>query len=221
MKSDWLSRLLQSKFFTSCDDHQGLRKNEKNVFCIDCNREFCRHCVKSHCLHRQLQICKYVYHNVVRLQDIQKYLDCSRIQTYKINGEKAVHLNPRPQSRDAKPSTKARFGGSCESCGRYIQDLPNRFCCIACKFSAVLVKPKALTFTIQEFSDLSWKQNYNEETQSNDEKSSSSSSSSPSSSSSFSLTEISEETQGWLSSTLKPRRQLHKRKGIPRRAPFC
>jgi hypothetical protein len=54
-------------------------------------------------------------------------------QTYKINGEKAIHLNPRPQSKDAKPSTKSKFGGTCEACGRYLQDLPNRFCSIACK----------------------------------------------------------------------------------------
>jgi hypothetical protein len=36
--------------------------------------------MESHCLHRQLQICKYVYHDVVRLQEIQKHLDCSKIQ---------------------------------------------------------------------------------------------------------------------------------------------
>lgn len=54
-------------------------------------------------------------------------------QTYKINGEKAVHLNPRPQSKDTKPSTKSKLGGTCEACGRYLQDLPNRFCSIACK----------------------------------------------------------------------------------------
>ncbi|KAJ9153019.1 hypothetical protein P3X46_026511 [Hevea brasiliensis] len=210
-KSDWLSTLLQSKFFSSCDDHQELRKNEKNVFCIDCNIEFCRHCVKAHCLHRQLQICKYVYHDVVRLQDIQKHLDCSKIQTYKINGEKAVHLNPRPQSKDSKPSTKAKFGASCEACGRYIQDLPNRFCSIACKVSAASVKPKDQNHKMITFSiDLSWKENYNQERHSSEENESS-----------FSLTDMSEETQGWLSSTLKPRRQLRKRKGIPRRAPLC
>ncbi len=54
-------------------------------------------------------------------------------QTYKINGKKAVHLNPRHRSKDTKPSTKSKFGGTCEGCGRYIQDLPNRFCSIACK----------------------------------------------------------------------------------------
>ncbi|EEF34841.1 protein RGF1 INDUCIBLE TRANSCRIPTION FACTOR 1 isoform X2 [Ricinus communis] len=221
-KEDWLSALLESKFFDSCDHHQELRKNEKNVFCMDCNLEFCRHCVKAHCLHRQLQICKYVYHDVVRLQDIQKHLDCSKIQTYKINGEKAVHLNPRPQAKDAKPSTKAKFGAACEACGRYLQDLPNRFCSIACKVAAVSVKPKeenhnrTITFSIQEFPHLTWRENYNQERQHSSENYESSS---------LSLTDTSEETtRGWtrtMSSALKPRRQLRKRKGIPRRAPLC
>ncbi|XP_050234219.1 protein RGF1 INDUCIBLE TRANSCRIPTION FACTOR 1 [Mercurialis annua] len=220
-KGDWLSALLESKFFDSCDHHQQLRKNEKNVFCLDCNLEFCRHCVKSHFLHRQLQICKYVYHDVVRLLDIQKHLDCSRIQTYKINGEKAVHLNPRPQQKDARPSTKAKFGGSCDACGRYLQDLPNLYCSIACKVESVALKPKdeknnkMITFSIQEFSQFSWKEDYiNQETSYENE------------AVSISLNdEISEETsnQEWMmmSSPLKPTKQLRKRKGVPRRAPLC
>ncbi|KAJ6351088.1 hypothetical protein OIU78_007087 [Salix suchowensis] len=135
--TNWLSTLLQSDFFDSCSFHQEHRKNEKNVFCIDCSVGCCRHCMKSHCLHRQLQICKYVYHDVVRLQEIQKHLDCSKIQTYKINGEKAIHLRPRPQPKDARPSTKAKFGASCEACARYLQDVPNRFCSIACKVTEI------------------------------------------------------------------------------------
>ncbi|KAL2233255.1 UNVERIFIED_CONTAM: hypothetical protein Sindi_1505500 [Sesamum indicum] len=135
-QAEWVSGLLRSKFFGSCVDHGELRKNERNLFCIDCNLCFCKHCVTSpahDCLHRLLQICKYVYHDVVRLHDIQKHLDCSLIQAYKINGEKAVHLNPRPQLKDTK-SSKAKGGGTCcEACGRHIQDLPNRFCSIACK----------------------------------------------------------------------------------------
>lgn len=82
-QAEWVSGLLRSKFFGSCVDHGELRKNERNLFCIDCNLCFCKHCVTSpahDCLHRLLQICKYVYHDVVRLHDIQKHLDCSLIQ---------------------------------------------------------------------------------------------------------------------------------------------
>ena len=80
-KTDWLTTLLQSEFFGSCSDHQDLRKNEKNVFCIDCSLQFCRHC-DAHSQHRWLQICKYVYQDVVRLQEMQKHLDCSKIQVF-------------------------------------------------------------------------------------------------------------------------------------------
>ncbi|XP_022727211.1 uncharacterized protein LOC111283079 [Durio zibethinus] len=210
-KTDWLTSLLQIEFFGSCSDHQDLRKNEKNVFCIDCNLEFCRHC-KAHSQHRSLQICKYVYQDVVRLQEIQKHLDCSKIQTYKINGEKAVHLNPRPQAKDAKPSTKSKTGAACEACRRYLQDPPNRFCSISCKVSAVDVKPKdqsdKMELLMQEFPDLSWKDNQKSEISTEEKQSS------------LSSTDVSEETKTWVSTSLKPRKRVNKRKGIPHRAPL-
>ncbi|KAL4361147.1 hypothetical protein GQ457_04G010220 [Hibiscus cannabinus] len=211
-KTDWLSTLLESEFFGPCFDHQDLRKNDKNVFCIDCCLEFCRHC-KAHSQHRSLQICKYVYQDVVRLQEMQKHLDCSKIQTYKINGEKAVHLNPRPQAKDAKPSTKSKTGAACESCRRYLQDPPNRFCSIACKVSAVNVKPKGqsrkIELQIQEFHSLSWKDNQNSEASSEEKQSS------------LSSTDLSEEeTKTWVIKSLKPRKQLNKRKGTPQRSPL-
>lgn len=81
-KTDWLNSLLQSKFFGSCVHHQNNRKNEKNVFCIDCGIAICRHCLISHCVHRRLQICKYVYQYVVRVPDLQDHLDCCNIQVY-------------------------------------------------------------------------------------------------------------------------------------------
>ncbi|CAN1852381.1 Protein RGF1 INDUCIBLE TRANSCRIPTION FACTOR 1, partial [Linum perenne] len=139
--TSWIETLLSSEFFEECETHMELRKNEKNVFCLDCRVLLCRHCLKSSsnsCIfnrHRRLQICKYVYQYVARLLDVQNFIDCSLIQTYKINGEMAVHLNPRPIQKDAKPSTKAKFGAACLICGRYLQDLPNRFCSIACKVS--------------------------------------------------------------------------------------
>ncbi|KAK7836662.1 protein RGF1 INDUCIBLE TRANSCRIPTION FACTOR 1 [Quercus suber] len=213
-ETDWLSALLHCKFFGSCSDHQELRKNEKNVFCIDCSIGCCRHCIKDddHCFHRQLQICKYLFNDVVRLQEMQKHLDCSKIQTYKINGKKAVHLNPRHRSKDARPSTKSKFGGTCEGCGRYIQDLPNRFCSIACKVSVVAVKLKdqshnLIADPIPEI-DMSFKENSYEDTDVNELESS------------ISVADSSEE-RAWVSSFLKPRKVLHKRKGIPHRAPLC
>ncbi|KAJ6312859.1 hypothetical protein OIU77_014397 [Salix suchowensis] len=141
-------------------------------------------------------------------------LTALKFRLIKINGEKAVHLKPRPQPRDARPSTKAKFGASCEACARYLQDVPNRFCSIACKCFQVSVELKdqsheIISFSVQEFPDLSWKENCNAERHSSENESS------------LSLTDMSEDTQGWINSALKPRRQLHKRKGVPRRAPLC
>ncbi|KAK4400123.1 hypothetical protein Sango_1118400 [Sesamum angolense] len=217
-QAEWVSGLLRSKFFGSCVDHGELRKNERNLFCIDCNLCFCKHCVTSaahDCLHRLLQICKYVYHDVVRLHDIQKHLDCSLIQAYKINGEKAVHLNPRPQLKDTK-SSKAKGGGtSCEACGRHIQDLPNRFCSIACKVSIdteitinqsnrIISAPMSKVGHLPnlEPEENSYEIGYT--------------------SSSPSLTESSSEViQAWSSPVLRPKKMLNKRKSVPRRAPMC
>ncbi|XP_027185636.1 uncharacterized protein LOC113783642 [Coffea eugenioides] len=197
-KPEWLNTLLDSKFFGSCAAHHDLRKNEKNIFCIDCNLGLCKHCMSSsspHCLHQWFQICKYVYHDVVRLQDIQKHLDCSKIQTYKINGEKAIHLNPRPQTKDIKIQ-KSKGGATCDACGRHIQDLPNNFCSIACKVSMVkeMSKEKNCRKTpISGFDNMCLKENEDEDQ-------------------SISLSESSEVIQeGWIS-MLKPKKKLHKRK---------
>ncbi|KAI3764027.1 hypothetical protein L2E82_14027 [Cichorium intybus] len=215
----WIVNLLESKFFGSCIDHRSMRKNEKNVFCIDCNRCFCKHCVtafktRCHHRHRRLQICRYVYHDVVRLQDIQKHLDCSNIQTYKINGEKAVHLNPRPQQqKDSKPSKSKIYGSYCEACTRHIQDIPNRFCSIACKVSVVVdCINKNESNKMEPFSF--FKENYDIEGFMNGNESSLSSS----------VESVEENIQGnnWLISNLKIKKSVvHKRKGVPRRAPLC
>ncbi|CAH9114447.1 unnamed protein product [Cuscuta europaea] len=162
-KVEWLGGLLGSKFFGPCVDHIDRRKNDRNMFCIDCNiGGFCRHCINSpshsSIRHRWLQICKYVYQDVVRLQDIQKHLDCSLIQTYKINSEKAVHLNPRPRSKDSK-TWRAKGGSCCNTCGRHIQEFQNRYCSIACKVSDDAYRDKILSFQISHFGEVSTKEN--------------------------------------------------------------
>ncbi|GAB2296943.1 hypothetical protein Dimus_031045 [Dionaea muscipula] len=133
--SEWLDKLLSSEFSESCEAHQELKKN---MFCVDCNSCLCKHCVTSSCddHHRHLQICKYVYRHVVHPRHLQDLFDCSKIQTYKTNGERAIHLNPRtPPSKDSKQSKVVKGGTSCIACGSYIQDLPNEFCSLACKVS--------------------------------------------------------------------------------------
>ncbi|KAM7260959.1 hypothetical protein ACFE04_026434 [Oxalis oulophora] len=76
----WLQVFLSEKFFNSCIIHQNLKKNEKNIFCLDCCITICTHCVSPHSSHRLFQIRRYVYHDVLRLDDACQLIDCSDIQ---------------------------------------------------------------------------------------------------------------------------------------------
>ncbi|KAF7808571.1 uncharacterized protein G2W53_035314 [Senna tora] len=179
-ESDWLNILLHSNF-GHCDDHQDLRYNEKNVFCIDCKISLCRHCKEAHGLHRRLEremsiACLAL---VVTLMIIS-------FMTYISNNEKIIHLNPRLSSKSTKATTKrdksvdlcpqfqsqdhtkmlnkSKSGGTCEECGKHLQDERNCFCSISCKIS---VEPKSMKSPKPEVSDhSSLNENQNSETES-------------------------------------------------------
>ncbi|KAL2649015.1 hypothetical protein AAZV13_05G206900 [Glycine max] len=147
---DWIGVLMNSSF-GYCTYHHDLRSNEMNVFCVDCALRMCRHCKEAHSLHRRFQIYKYSYQDVFRHAELQKYFDCSKIQTYISNNERIVHLKPRPsitksKSADLSPdskyketgiATRPKSGGTCEECGKHLQDERNRFCSITCKVTAM------------------------------------------------------------------------------------
>lgn len=130
-RPEWLHGLLTAKFFTGCQRHAVSKKNERNIYCVDCTDCVCQHCMDSHSRHRLLQIRRYVYHDVVRLQDITKLVDCCGVQTYIINSAKVVFLNQRPQPRPTKGCN------SCETCERTLQG-EYRYCSLCCKVDAVM-----------------------------------------------------------------------------------
>ncbi|KAK4849584.1 hypothetical protein QYF36_026340 [Acer negundo] len=76
----WLEVLLTEKFFNACVIHENEKKNEKNIYCLDCCISICPHCVSIHNPHRLLQIRRYVYHDVIRLDDAANLVDCAYIQ---------------------------------------------------------------------------------------------------------------------------------------------
>ncbi|KAM3687060.1 hypothetical protein ACB098_10G048700 [Castanea mollissima] len=129
----WLEILLRDKFFNPCIIHEFAKKNEKNIFCLDCSISICPHCVPSHRCHRLLQIRRYVYHDVIRLSDAQKLMNCSLVQPYTTNSAKVVFLNQRPMSRPFRGS-----GNFCITCDRSLQD-PYYFCSLYCKVHHQLV----------------------------------------------------------------------------------
>ncbi|RZC63818.1 hypothetical protein C5167_025565 [Papaver somniferum] len=124
----WLESLLDEKFFVPCYIHEDARKNEKNVFCLDCCTSVCTHCCPSiHDSHRLLQVRRYIYKDVLRLDDIQKLIDCSHVQSYTSNGAKVIFINQRPQSRPFRVS-----GNTCSTCYRSLQER-YFFCSLYCK----------------------------------------------------------------------------------------
>ncbi|KAG2304112.1 hypothetical protein Bca52824_032763 [Brassica carinata] len=125
-KPAWLEGLMSETFFSSCGIHESRRKSEKNVFCLLCCLSVCPHCLPSHRSHPLLQVRRYVYHDVVRLSDLEKLIDCSYIQPYTINGAKVIFINQRPQSR-VKVSSNV-----CFTCDRILQE-PFHFCSLSCK----------------------------------------------------------------------------------------
>ncbi|XP_075110439.1 protein RGF1 INDUCIBLE TRANSCRIPTION FACTOR 1-like [Nicotiana tabacum] len=124
----WLEVLLSEKFFNACLVHELERKNEENVFCLDCCFSLCLHCLPSHHCHKLLQIRRYVYQDVLRLKEADKLLDCSFVQSYTTNSAKVVFLNQRPITRQFKNS----LNYTCIVCDRSIQR-SNLFCSISCK----------------------------------------------------------------------------------------
>ncbi|XP_019432942.1 PREDICTED: uncharacterized protein LOC109339867 [Lupinus angustifolius] len=128
----WLEALFSEKFYNACVIHEEAKKNEKNVYCLDCCISLCPQCLSPHSSHRLLQIRRYVYNDVVRLDDAAKLIDCTSVQSYYTNSAKVVFLNQRPQTRNFRGS-----GNSCSTCDRTLQH-PFNFCSLFCKIDHLI-----------------------------------------------------------------------------------
>ncbi|KAK4752311.1 hypothetical protein SAY87_021109 [Trapa incisa] len=145
----WLQALLTEKFFNACLIHEEARKNEKNIFCLDCCTSFCPHCFPIHCSHRLLQVRRYVYHDVLRLDDASMLIDCSSVQAYITNSAKVIFLKQRPQARQCRGSSNI-----CCTCDRALQD-PYLFCSLSCKIDYLLRTEGTLSNYLMECNFLS------------------------------------------------------------------
>ncbi|KAK6150228.1 hypothetical protein DH2020_017753 [Rehmannia glutinosa] len=148
MKPAWLQALMAETFFATCGVHQNRRKNDKNIFCLNCCQSFCPHCLPSHHpSHPLLQVRRYVYQDVIRLDDLEKLIDCSYIQPYTINSAKVIFLNQRAQSRCCKGSDN-----TCFTCDRILQD-PFNFCSLSCKVDHMVYQGEDLSTILNKFDE--------------------------------------------------------------------
>ena len=94
-----------------------------------------------------MQIRRSSYHEVIRVAELKTVADISQVQTYVINADRVVFLNPRPRAPQHFIKCVGA-AGACEECGRGLVDAAFRFCSLGCKVyvTSVYLPPRVPAF---------------------------------------------------------------------------
>lgn len=137
-QASWAERLCHTTFFNPCSQHSSkvYRRCECTHFCMDCpdSKALCSCCLADHSNCRTLQIRRYVYRDVVKVQDIQGYIDTSGIQTYTVNHAQAIFLSAKDKTL-VGPYYRVDSSSSCATCHRGLRNGCS-YCSLACKLAA-------------------------------------------------------------------------------------
>ena len=133
----WMMGLFE-EFFHPCSRHAGCSGNECKFLSFSSFSQhsldfsiICKHCLND-CNYFEtcLQVRRYMYQNVILVEDLSELYCPSGIQAYTINGKRAVLINPRTPSPNAFVASV--FKNFCFSC-----NVPLRsdctFCSLSCK----------------------------------------------------------------------------------------
>ncbi|CAA2996642.1 uncharacterized protein LOC111372562 [Olea europaea var. sylvestris] len=211
----WLKPMLKSNYFFPCPSHSDSNKSECNMYCLDClGSAFCSYCLIHHQGHSLVQIRRSSYHNVVRINEIQKYIDISCIQPYVINGAKIFFLNERPQTKPGKGVTY-----TCEICERSLPD-SFRFCSLGCKLNGIKRGDPELKFSHKRGAFDGMDSDYEPSTPKKTAYSSGFGCGCGPRSSSISISSGDDNMKSMSPEMPPPLFYRHRRKGIPHRAPF-
>ncbi|XP_048233300.1 uncharacterized protein LOC125370725 [Ricinus communis] len=140
----WLSSLLQTKFYEPCETHSS---KQCNFFCLDCigsksTFTLCENCNKAnkHEDHNIIQVYKASRHTGLVPKKLKHLLDVSDIQTYKINLNTIIYINPRPYNEQQVNDKHNSYHRRCETCNKELiqhhhdyHSSTYKFCSIGCK----------------------------------------------------------------------------------------
>ncbi|PIA31222.1 hypothetical protein AQUCO_05100021v1 [Aquilegia coerulea] len=140
----WLIPFISNQYFEPCPLHAASAKGGRNMFCLICKGQAqCSYCMKLyHENHPFLQVRKCSYHEAVRLTDINKYIDGSNIHIYHIKKDNVIFLNERSSCKLAKGSAPG-----CKICHRNML-VPFKFCSIGCKIKGIKQGFEEVTFEL-------------------------------------------------------------------------